>query len=192
MERNNSRIRPQHQLLHNLIWAQWALRVHLGIKRDELSNFLVAPSSGEIRVPKWEILQLPDLPDTVLLDVLIFIDTALPPLYEAARMCILDTFMGASAHECTEASLSSGAITSDVDNVLHLGMIEEEAMDGPIAPIYEMAGESSDIKPSHSLFTPVATSNELYKGVWIVRIKINDLYLDQQKVLTGPVDYLTS
>ena len=74
-------------------------------------------------MPKWEILQLPDLPDTILFDVLIFVETALPPLDEAAGMGILDAFVGSGAHECTETSHGSSSILGDVDDILQLGVV---------------------------------------------------------------------
>lgn len=74
-------------------------------------------------MPKWEILQLPDLPDTILFDVLIFVETALPPLDEAAGMGILDAFVGSGAHECTETSHGSSSILGDVDDILQLSVV---------------------------------------------------------------------
>jgi hypothetical protein len=192
MEWNNPRIRPQHQLLHNLIWTERTLRVNLGIQRNELSDLLVAPASGEIRMPQWEILQLPDLPDTVLFDVLILVDATLPPLDEATGVSILDAFVGSGAHECTEASLSMVSIGGDIDDVLHLGVVEQKAVDRTVASIYEVAGESSDIKSLHSLFVPVSASNELNKGFRIVRIKIDDLDSNQQDEVYGAFENLTS
>lgn len=192
MEWNNPRIRPQHQLLYDIIWAQWTLRILFRIKRNELSDLLVAPPSSEIRMPKREIFQLPDLPDTVLFDVLIFVDAALPPLNEASGVGILDALVGSSTHECTEASLSMVSIGRHVDDVLHLGVVEEEAVDRAVTSFYEVACESSDIKSLNSLSTPVTASNELNEGIRIVRKKIDNLDSNQQDEVYGAFGILAS
>jgi hypothetical protein len=175
MEWNDSCIWPQHQLFHNLIRAQRALGKDLRIKRNEFPNLLVAPSSAEVGMPKWEVLQLPDLPHPVLFDILILVDTAFPPLDEAAGVGILDALVGSSTHQCTETPFGMVSIWCDVDNVLHLGVVEEEAVDGTVASLYEMTCESSNIESLHSLLFPVTASDELNEGIWIVRIEIDDL-----------------
>ncbi len=96
-------------------------------------------------MPKWELLQLPDLPDTIFFDVLILVETALPPLDEAAGMGILGTFVGSGAHECTETTQGSSSILGDVDDILQLGVVEEKAMDGTVASLYKIARKPSDV-----------------------------------------------
>jgi hypothetical protein len=126
-------------------------------------------------MPEGEILQLEDLPDSVLFDVLILVETAFPPLDETAGMRVLDAFMGPGAHESSEATAGSCPVAGDVDYVLHLGVIEEEAMDGAISSVYKAFCETTKIKPLHSVLASVPPSNELDEGVGIVGKEIDDL-----------------
>ena len=96
-------------------------------------------------MPKWEILQLPDLPDTIFFDVLILVETTLPPLNEAAGMGILDAFVGSGAHECTKTAQGSSSILGDVDDILQLGVVEEKAMDRTVPSLDKIACEPSNI-----------------------------------------------
>lgn len=175
MERNNPRVRPQHQLLHNLIWTRIILRIRLYIKRNELPNLFIAPSPREIRMPEREILQLEDLPDAIFFDIFILVQPAFPPLDETAGMCFCDAFVGSGAHESSETTTGSGSVAGDVDYVLHLGVIEEEAVDGAISPVDKAVCKSLDVKPPHSLLASVSAPNELDEGVWMVGKEINNL-----------------
>ena len=71
------------------------------------------------------------------------------------------------------------SVRCDVDNVLHLGVIEQKTVYRTIAALYEMASKSSNIKSPHSLLASVPPSDELNKSIWIVGIKINNLDPDQ-------------
>lgn len=53
--------------------------------------------------------------------------------------------MGAGLHESAETSTGLSAILADVDDALHLGMVEEEPVDGTVAAVYEPRGEAAEI-----------------------------------------------
>jgi hypothetical protein len=192
MEWNHPRIRPQHQLLHDLIRTSRVLRICLHIERNEFPNLFVAPPSCEVCMPEWEILQLEDSPDAVLFYVLIFVEATFPPLHEATGMGVCDALVGPCAHESSEASAGSGSVASDINYVLHLGMVEKEAVNWAISSIYKGFCESSDVEPVHPLLLSVSSPNELDECIWIVHIEINDLDPNQQEIFCDISEILTS
>jgi hypothetical protein len=167
VERHHTRIRPEHRVFAQLIGP---IRV-VGIRRRQERHVVglgVRPALLKGRVPEGEVLQAEDLPHAILLDVLILVDAALPPLYEAPRMCVLDALVGARRHHAAEAALRARALGVYVDDALNLRVIKQEAVHGAIAAGDEGFGETADVQPLYALFAIVAAAEEFDTGVWMV------------------------
>lgn len=121
-------------------------------------------------MPKREVLQPEDLPRAILFDILILVDTSFPPLYKAARVCVLDALVGTGGHHASEATFSAGALRIDVYDTLDLRMVEKEAMYRAITAIDERFGEAANIQALDTLLAIVAAAEELNAGVGMVRI----------------------
>lgn len=179
MKRHNPRVWPQHQLLHNLIRARLILGIRLSIKRHKLPNLLIPPSPIEICMPEGKVFEFKDLPDAVFFDVFVFVEAAFPPLDEAARVRFGDGFVRSCGHECTETTKGTGPVGGNVDYVLHLGVVEEETVDGAISSFDKAVCEAADVQSVDSFFLSVSTSNEFNEGVWVVGKEVDDLDLSQ-------------
>lgn len=116
------------------------------------------PAFVELGVPEREVLEPEDLPHAILLDVLILIYAAFPPLYQPAWVRIFDTLVRTSRHHAPEAPLGARAIAVHIDNALNLGMVEKEAMYGTIAASYEGFGEAINVKTFYAFLAIIAAT----------------------------------
>lgn len=123
VERHNAGIRPEHWIFTQNIWSEGILRE--GCFREwHVIRFGVGPTFVKGRMPKGKILESENLPNAVFFDVLVLVHAAFPPLYQAARVCVLDAFVCAGGHHAAEATLCASAFCIDVDYALHLRVIE--------------------------------------------------------------------
>ena len=174
MERHDTRIRPEHWVIAQNVRPVRICGVGLREKRHVV-RLGMRPAFFERRMPKGKVLQSEDFPHTVLFDIFVLIYPAFPPLYQTARMCVLDAVMGASRHHAAEATLCTCAFIVDIDDALHLWVIEEEAMDRTVTSSYEAFREAANIEALYALFAIVATTEELDTRVRVVGIEIGNL-----------------
>jgi hypothetical protein len=174
VEGYNARIRPQHRMIAQDIRPIRVIRVRRGQERHVV-GLRVGPAFLERRVPERKVLQPEDLPHAVLLDVLVLVYATLPPLYQPTWVRVLDAFVGAGGHHAAEATLRSRAVCVDIDDALHLRVVEEEAVNGPIAASYEGFREAADVETLDSLFAMVAASEELDARVRMVGVELGNL-----------------
>lgn len=123
VERNDASIRPEHRMLAQLIRPGRIFRVRLR-HEGHIVRFSMRPAFLKSAMPEREVPQSEDLPHPVLLDVLVLVYTALPPLDQAARVCILDALVRTGGHHASEAAFRAGAVCGDVHDALDLGVIE--------------------------------------------------------------------
>jgi len=116
MKRHNPRIRPQVPTLPKLIRALRIRRIRLLKQGHELISIL--PALLNTPVPERMVPQAEDLPHAVLLDVLVLVDAALPPLALAAGVFRGQRLVGAGAHEGSAAVLGGVCAGLEVDDVL--------------------------------------------------------------------------
>lgn len=116
---------------------------------------------GKVPIPKQP-------PHAALLDVLVLVQPALPPLDVAPRVRLVDALVRAGRHEGAHAhpGVRPGAV--DVDNVLHHGVVEEEAVDGPVAALDEEVLEPAQVQPPDARLAAVPRAEELDVGVGVV------------------------
>lgn len=133
------------------------------------------PPLFEGRVPEGEVLQPEDLPHSILFDVFVLVYTTFPPLHQAARVCVFDAIVGTGRHHAPEATFGSGAFCVDVDNALHLWMIEKKPMHRTIASGYEGIREATDIESLNALLAIVSASEELNACVRVIGVEVGDL-----------------
>jgi hypothetical protein len=136
----------------------------------------VRPAFVELRVPERKVLQSEDLPGTVFFDVFVLVYAAFPPLDQSTWVRVLDAFVRAGRHHAPKAPFCSCAIGVDVNNSLHLWMVEEEAVDRTIATRDKTLREAADVQALDTLFAIVATAQEFNASIQVVRVKIRDLY----------------
>lgn len=169
VEGHDARVWPEHRVIAQHIWP---IRIFWIRFREErhVVGLGVCPTFFECRVPKREVLQPEDLPYAILFDVLVLIHSTLPPLYQAARMCVLDAIVGTSRHHTAEAAFCTCALGIDIDYALHLWMIKEEAINRAITPSYEGIGESTDVQSLYALFAIVSAPKKLNACVRMVGV----------------------
>ncbi len=132
-------------------------------------------------MPEWEILELENLPDAVLFDVLILIDAAFPPLHEASGVRVFDAFVSAGGHEGSETPVGTVTRGSYGDHVLHLGVVEKEAVDWSISAIDEPLRETVDIQPLDTCFAAVSAADEFHESIGMISKEID--YLGWESVM---------
>jgi hypothetical protein len=188
MEGHNARIRPQHRMITQNIRPIRVIRVRRG-EEGHVVGLRVRPALLERRVPEREVLQPEDLPNAVLFDVLILVYAALPPLYQPAGVRVLDAVMGASGHHAAKATLRSRAVCVDVDDTLHLWMVEQKAVNGAIAAGYEGFREAADVETLDALFAMVAAPKELDARVRMISVELGDLIVSVFLLCIGRVQF---
>lgn len=184
MERHHPRVGPHHPLVlrNQKIRPVRVLGESLGHEGHEAGD-LVRPPVLHVAVPEGEVSQAPDPPRPVrLLDVLVLVQPALKPLADAARVLARLADVNARLHQRPEAALGRGARAVrggggvvDVHDALHLRVVEEEAVDGAVAPAGEDPGEAAGIETGDALLPQVAAAEELDVGLRVVGEEVGDL-----------------
>jgi hypothetical protein len=54
-------------------------------------------------------------------------------------------------------------------------VVEQEAVNGPIAAVHETRSEAFKVESCYACFLAVTTSDEFDKGSWVVGVEIYDL-----------------
>lgn len=83
--------------------------------------------------------------------------------------------MCAGRHQGAESSTGGLAVGADVNYILHLGVVEEEAVDGSVAAGYETGSEALEVESCYACFLAVAAADEFNEGVCVVGVEIYDL-----------------
>jgi hypothetical protein len=167
VKRNNAGIRPKHRVLTQNIRPEgifWECRLGKG----HVVWLGVRPTFVKRRMPKGKVFQSENLPHSVLLDVLVLVHTSLPPLYQAARVGVLDAFVCAGGHHTAETALCPSAVCIDIDYALHLRVVEEKAVNGAVATSHKHLSETADVEALNARFAIVATSKKFNAGVRVV------------------------
>lgn len=129
-------------------------------------------------MPEGKVSIAKKLPDTILLDVLVLIDAALPPLDVAAWMRLIDTVVGAGAHDGAHAHPGVAGVGVDIDNVLHHGVVQQEAVHGAVAALDKGGLEAALVEAADACFPAVARAQELDVGVWVVGKQVDDFIVE--------------
>lgn len=168
MERQDPRIRPQClRVFSKLVRSDRVLRVRLCHHRY-IIRFRHAPPLRGLTVPKRRIPVVEDLPDTVFLDVFILVEAAFPPLDQASWVGLCNALVRASGHDCAHPAPCPRASVVNVNDVLQHSVVEEEAVDGPIASRNEGVSETSDIEATGSFFSFVAAAEEFNVCIGVI------------------------
>jgi hypothetical protein len=69
-------------------------------------------------------------------------------------------------HGAAEAPQSGDAIRKNVDHVLVLRMVEQEAVDRPVVAVGEIGLEAVDVKPPRALLASEGTAEEPYFAIF--------------------------
>jgi hypothetical protein len=176
VKRHDTRVRPKHRMIAKLIRA---IRI-LGEGRGQKGHVVglgVRPSFLERRMPEGEVLQPEDLPHAILLDIFVLIDASFPPLYEPARVRVLDALVGTGRHHAAETALCTCTLGVHVDDALDLRMVEQEAVYRAIAAGHKCFGEAANVETLHAFFAIVAAAEELNARVRMVGIEVGNLVL---------------
>jgi hypothetical protein len=99
-------------------------------------------------------------------------------------VCVLDAVVGAGGHLTPEATFCSPAVWIDVDYALHLGVIEEEAVYGSIAPGYEGVREAADVQALDAFFAIITASQEFDARVRVVGVELGDLVMSATAIVS--------
>lgn len=174
VKRHNSSVRPEHRVLTQLVRSLRVFRICLG-HEGHVVGLGVRPALPKLGVPEGEVLQPEDLPHAILLDVLILVYAALPPLHQPTRVRVLDALVRAGGHHASESALGTGAFGVDVDDALDLGVIEEETVDWPVAAVHEGLREAADVEAADAVLAIVAAAEELNAGVRVVGVEVDNL-----------------
>lgn len=118
------------------------------------------------------------LPYAVLLDVLVLVEPALPPLDVAAWVCLVDRVVSPGLHESAHAAPGVCARGVNVHDVLTHNMVKEEPVDGPVAPFDEDVLEAALIQPLHTFFPPVARAEKLDVRVRVVGEHVDNFVVE--------------
>lgn len=126
-------------------------------------------------MPKRKVSIPEQLPNPPFLDILIFIHPALPPLHMSPRVRLVHALMRTSTHERphTDPRVCSGGV--HIDNILHHGVVEQEAVYGAITSLDKEVLESALVETFDACFAAVAGAEEFYVGVWVVCKEVDDL-----------------
>lgn len=177
MKRNNPRIRPHGPLLNQLIRPQ---RV-LGIARRHKRHIILpgmAPPLLKLGVPQRKVPVPKQLPRAVLLDVLVLVQPALPPLPVAARVVGLDGLVRAGLHERAHAAPRVRARGVHVDDVLRHDVVEQPALDGAVATGDKVLLEPVLVEPLDAGFAAPARAEEFHVGVGVVGEHVDDFVVE--------------
>lgn len=115
------------------------------------------------------------LPDSILFDILVLVQSALPPLRMTSRMLFLDALVSPRSHEGTK-STPGVRFGVAVDDVLHHGVIEQEAVHGAVASLDEVLLEPALVEAADALLATVSRPQELDICIGMVGIHVNDLH----------------
>jgi hypothetical protein len=91
--------------------------------------------------------------------------------------------VGAGGHLTPEATFCSRAVWVDIDYALHLGVIEEEAVYGTIAPGDEGFREAADVETLDALLTIISASKELNARIRVVGVELGDLIVSATAIV---------
>jgi hypothetical protein len=127
-------------------------------------------------MPEGKVSELEDLPNAIFLDILILVDAAFPPLAEPPGMLVCNGLVRAGRRKGAEAPISTVAALGDVDNILHLRVIEEKAMDWTIAIVDPAAAQAVYIQPLDAGFAAETAAEEFDKCFRMVGEQISNLY----------------
>jgi hypothetical protein len=83
-------------------------------------------------------------------------------------MCILHRFVGAGLHKSAETTADVGSGFIDIDDILNLGVVKEEAVDWSISAVDEARGEAADIQSLDTGFGLVFASKKFHGGIGMV------------------------
>src|SRR3989338_6357430 len=112
-------------------------------ERHEL-RFGIGPAVLKGGMKDRPVVEDLDLPDIIFPDVGIFVQAAFPPLPGLAARAL----MPAGLHAAPESGLGGLAIGSDVNDILHLRMIEQESVDRAVFTSGEIGAEAVDVQTS--------------------------------------------
>lgn len=146
MKRHNPSIRPQIRPLPQLIRALLIRRIRL-FKQGH-KPICILPALLNTPVPERVVPQTEDLPYPVFFDVLVLVNTALPPLTLAAGVFGGEGLMGASAHEGSAAVFGDVCAGLEVYDVLADEVVEKPAVNGTVSATDKVIGPSVDEKPT--------------------------------------------
>lgn len=86
--------------------------------------------------------------------------------------------MSPGAHEGPETSFGGKAIRGDVDDVLHLGVVEEKTVDGAVAALDEAGCEAVDVETFYALLFAVAAADEFNKCFRVVGVEVYYFFVE--------------
>ena len=190
MKRYDFCIRPHHPCFNQLIWSLWILGIRL---RQEWHVIWlgVAPSFFEIRVPEREVSEAKRLPNPILFDVLVLVDSSFPPLPEASWMLMCDAGVRSSGHESPHPTPSPSPLLVDIDDLLHHGVIEQVSKYRTIPSFGKFVPKSVDVETFDTFLLPISTTQEFYESVWVIGEEINHLQSSDEP-LKAWICHLTS
>jgi hypothetical protein len=184
MKRHNPGIRPEHGVIAEFVRPVWILRIRRR-KERHIVGLRMRPTLLESSVPEGKVFQPEDLPHAALLDVLVLIDAALPPLYQSTWVRVFDALVSAGRHHTPKTPLGACTLGVHIDDALDLRVVKEEAVDRPVTPVHEGFSEAADVKASDTIFAVVATAEELNARVGMIRVELSNLYFVNEILRTS-------
>jgi hypothetical protein len=184
MKGHNPGIRPEHGVLAEFVRPIWIVRIRRR-KERHIVGLCMRPTLLESSMPEGKVFQPENLPHAALLDVLVLIDAALPPLYQSTWVRVFDALVSAGRHHTPKTPLGACTLGVHIDDALDLRVVEEEAVDRPVAPVHEGLSEAADVKASDTIFAVVATAEELDARVGMVREQFSNLLVIKGGLKTG-------
>jgi len=132
VERNNPGIGPQVLvIIQELVGTTNDLRVGFSVRGDVVFRGIL-PAMLNSAVPEREVSETENFPHAILLDVLILVDTALPPLPQSAGRVFVG-LVGSSAHQGAETAFTDACSGIVVYHILGDKVVQEETLYGTIS-----------------------------------------------------------
>lgn len=103
----------------------------------------------------------------------------------APRVRVLDSLMRPRRHERPHAHPRVRPRGIHIDNILQHGVVQQKAVNGPVAPCDEIGLETALVEPLNAGFAAVAGAEKLDVGVGVVGEEVYDLFLMDGEISSG-------
>lgn len=151
----------------------------MGLGREgDVVRLHVRPTLADFSMPEGEVPQFEDLPNSVLFDVFVLVDSAFPPLHQSPWVFVRYAVVRTGGHDSTESHPGMSPVVVDITDILHHGVVKQEPMNWAIAAFDKELGEAVEIETLYALLATISPTKEFNEGVRIVGKKLGDLLIE--------------